>query len=456
LGVVPVNASRRISIGDVEQAKGTANWFNLGYVWHPHDDRLLYIKQGEIWLMDLRGGHAGQPQRLGSDLGKVVQSIHWFTRDGSAIIVGTDPVDDGTRVPIRPQSLALVPLDGAAPTKVEIDLDEKTWSYTGIVRADAVTVWQPDGHSVILTLQEKATGENALVRFDLKTGRRKTLQKGYDQIGGEDSSLFASNGSHRGLIGAFESYKQPLSIRSFSSELEKSTVLDIVDSAASQTAVGSVHFLSTDIPTYDGKLTAVRTAVLLPPGSKKGDKLPAIVMLYPGDDRSQSGKLFGGSSTGNSAPNAVFTAAGFAVVLVDARVGPSNIAGDVVRDLTDSVLPQVRKAAELGFIDINRVAVSGQSGGGYASAAIITRTNLFRAAITVNGHYDLPGFNYARSGPSLDDTVLRLGSHPWQNILRYIDNSPYYQADKIQTPVMIVAGGADRSVEPDTRLFSRR
>ena len=47
-----------------------------------------------------------------------------------------------------------------------------------------------------------------------------------------------------------------------------------------------------------------------------------------------------------------------------------------------------------------------------------------------------------------------MGTHPWANLRRYLDNSPYYQADKIFTPLLIVHGDDDDAYHDGLKLFS--
>ena len=49
-----------------------------------------------------------------------------------------------------------------------------------------------------------------------------------------------------------------------------------------------------------------------------------------------------------------------------------------------------------------------------------------------------------------------MGTHPWGDLRRYIDNSPYYQADRIRTPLLMLHGAADTacSVEGAQKMFN--
>jgi dipeptidyl aminopeptidase/acylaminoacyl peptidase len=49
-----------------------------------------------------------------------------------------------------------------------------------------------------------------------------------------------------------------------------------------------------------------------------------------------------------------------------------------------------------------------------------------------------------------------MGTHPWADLKRYLANSPYYQADKIHTPLLLVHGKIDKTcpVEGAERMFN--
>src|SRR3546814_14046958 len=114
-------------------------------------------------------------------------------------------------------------------------------------------------------------------------------------------------------------------------------------------------------------------------------------MIYSGSDLSTRATQYGGGM-GNTVPNQVFTSRGFAVVMANIVLAPEGEPGYPLQHMVDVLLPQVYAAANAGYIDIERLAISGQSYGGYSTASIVSQTKLFRAGIPVNGTYDLAGF----------------------------------------------------------------
>src|SRR5258708_16607757 len=90
--------------------------------------------------------------------------------------------------------------------------------------------------------------------------------------------------------------------------------------------VGPAETFETVVRLHGGRRKSVRTAVLLPPGAKKGDRLPAIVECYGGSDSSRSIRKYGGGHV-CSIPAPVFTTRGYAVLLPDTPLGPEGRPG---------------------------------------------------------------------------------------------------------------------------------
>jgi dipeptidyl aminopeptidase/acylaminoacyl peptidase len=180
--------------------------------------------------------------------------------------------------------------------------------------------------------------------------------------------------------------------------------------------------------------------------------------LYGGSARSWAVRQYGGGYVA-TIPAPVFTTRGFAVLQVDAPMGPFGRPGRPVEELRDVVLPQVYHAAELGYIDVHRVAVAGQSYGGYSAAALVSSTNLFRAAIAVSGlFYDLT--NYYNPGDRFGSWWPEKGQDgmsqpPWSDLQRYLENSPFFRADHIRTPILLIHGRDDgaNSVADVEKMF---
>ena len=119
----------------------------------------------------------------------------------------------------------------------------------------------------------------------------------------------------------------------------------------------------------------------------------------------------------------------------------------------NAVLPGVTMLLDTGFVDRDRVGVQGHSWGGYQSAYLITESNLFAAAESgapVSNMISAYGGIRWGSGMSrmfqYEQTQSRIGGSLWEQPLRYIENSPIFTADKIETPLLIMHNDHDGAV----------
>jgi dipeptidyl aminopeptidase/acylaminoacyl peptidase len=119
----------------------------------------------------------------------------------------------------------------------------------------------------------------------------------------------------------------------------------------------------------------------------------------------------------------------------------------------DAVVPGVLKILDDGYVDPDRIGVQGHSWGGYQIAYMVTRTNLFAAAeagAPVSNMTSAYGGIRWQTGMSrqfqYERTQSRLGGSLWEETLRYINNSPLFEADKVQTPVLMLHNDEDGAV----------
>jgi dipeptidyl aminopeptidase/acylaminoacyl peptidase len=110
-------------------------------------------------------------------------------------------------------------------------------------------------------------------------------------------------------------------------------------------------------------------------------------------------------------------------------------------------------AAQFPFIDPTKIGIQGQSWGGYQVAYLVTQTNLYAAAMAgapVSNMVSAYGGIRWESGMSrmfqYEKTQSRLGATLWEAPFRYIENSPIFFADKVETPLLIMHNDNDGAV----------
>lgn len=117
------------------------------------------------------------------------------------------------------------------------------------------------------------------------------------------------------------------------------------------------------------------------------------------------------------------------------------------------IVPGVLAMIDKGFVDKDRVGISGHSWGGYQTAYLVTQTNLFKAAeagAPVANMTSAYGGIRWESGNSrqaqYERTQSRIGGTLWEKPMLYLENSPLFHAPKIQTPVLMMHNDDDGAV----------
>lgn len=424
------------------------------YVWHPTRDQLFWVQDGGLWTVEL-GEAVGEPRRLGEALGEFTIEPLKVTRDGGAVIAGVDPWDLRDYRDPHPRALAVVPLDGGAPRVVALP-DGVVFEH--VVCRDFSTAWEPVPGTVTILAKELSSAQAVMARIEVAGGAVSTVWKGLAKL-----RIAGASADHQSLIGSFEDHSTPADLHTFYADGRRTRVTTI-EPRLDGVGFGAVETFETPVPQGDGTLTAATTAVLLPAGASRGDRLPAVMFFYPGARHSAFAAEYGGGMP-SQVPCSAFTTRGYAVLLVDAPIGddgkePSN----PLEELAAVLVPQVYHAAELGYVDLERVAIAGQSYGGYGTAATISATNVFAAAVAIDGLYDLPGsygwlHQYGMDGTDrfwyYETGQGKMGTHPWADLQRYLANSPYYRADHIRTPLLLLHGAEDLAcpVEDAGKMF---
>jgi dienelactone hydrolase len=118
-----------------------------------------------------------------------------------------------------------------------------------------------------------------------------------------------------------------------------------------------------------------------------------------------------------------------------------------------AVVPGVLSLLERGYIDRSRIGVQGHSWGGYQIAYMITKTNLFAAAEAgapvANMISAYGGIRWSTGMSRMfqyERTQSRLGGTLWDAPMRYIENSPIFWADKVETPLLMMHNDEDGAV----------
>jgi dipeptidyl aminopeptidase/acylaminoacyl peptidase len=117
------------------------------------------------------------------------------------------------------------------------------------------------------------------------------------------------------------------------------------------------------------------------------------------------------------------------------------------------VLPGIQAVVDKGFVDEKAIGIQGHSWGGYQIAYMVTQTNRFRAAapgaLVSNMTSAYSGIRWGTGLPrqfQYEQSQSRIGGSLWEYPLRYLENSPVFRADRVETPLLMIHNDEDDAV----------
>ena len=177
-----------------------------------------------------------------------------------------------------------------------------------------------------------------------------------------------------------------------------------------------------------------------PPGYQEGQRLPTILYAYPLDyaDASVAGQVTGSQEEFTQLYQySLLLLAGYAIIdnASFPIVGDPKKAYDTyLEQLVADAKAAVDEAVRLGVTDPNRVGVTGHSHGALMTVNLVAHSDLFRAGAATSGSYNksLTPFGFQNERRSV-----------WEATDVYLKVSPFFVADKIKVPLLIVHGAED-------------
>jgi len=187
--------------------------------------------------------------------------------------------------------------------------------------------------------------------------------------------------------------------------------------------------------------------LIKPPDFDPAKKYPLMVYIY--ERLSQTLHTFHDPGPSHRMNPTLYASNGYVVLMPDIAytVGYPGQSG------MNAVLPAVQKIVDQGYIDEKRIGIQGHSWGGYQIAYMVTKTNRFRAAapgaLVGNMFSAYSGIRYGTGVPrqfQYERTQSRIGGSIWQYPLRFLENSPVFEADRVETPILMLHNDGDDAV----------
>ncbi len=186
--------------------------------------------------------------------------------------------------------------------------------------------------------------------------------------------------------------------------------------------------------------TDLSFTLITPPGYVEGTRIPAILYAYPLDYASAktAGQVTGSEQVFTTLTDyKLLLLSGYAIIDATAFpiVGDPKKAYDTyLQQLVDDAQAAVDTAVGTGVVDRDRIGVTGHSHGALMTANLIAHTKLFRAGVATSGSYNktLTPFGFQSERRSV-----------WKSQDVYLKVSPFFFADKIKLPLLIMHGQDD-------------
>ena len=177
-----------------------------------------------------------------------------------------------------------------------------------------------------------------------------------------------------------------------------------------------------------------------PPGYQEGTRVPTILYAYPLDyaEASTAGQVSGSEETFTQLRQYRLLLLGGYAIIDNASfpiIGDPKKAYDTYLDqLVADAKAAVDEAVRLGVADPDRIGVTGHSHGALMTANLVAHSDLFRAGVATSGSYNktLTPFGFQNERRSV-----------WEASDVYLKVSPFFFADKLKTPLLIVHGTED-------------
>ncbi len=177
-------------------------------------------------------------------------------------------------------------------------------------------------------------------------------------------------------------------------------------------------------------------------------KYPMIVNFY----EKNSDRLYRHSAPtyGRSTINYPFYASRGYLIFIPDIVYRDGYPGE---SALNCVIPGITAQIAKGFVDKDNIGVQGHSWGGYQIAYLVTKTNIFKAAESgapvpnmISAYGGIRWWTGLSRQFQYEHTQSRIGGTPWEFPQRYVENSPIFNIDKINTPLLIMHNDADGHV----------
>jgi dipeptidyl aminopeptidase/acylaminoacyl peptidase len=330
---------------------------------------------------------------------------------------------------------------GSTPKNLTVQYD---FDIAGSVQGDQAPprgggvsppVWSADGGSIFVKTSEQ--GRVNLERVDSETGKVEAVTKGDHTI---ISYSATPDGSKMAvLLSTPTNIGDVFLVNSASGKMEPVTHVNAeLFTRLSLTEPETLWYKS-----FDGR--RIQAWVQRPPDFQAGKKYPLILDIH-GGPHSAYGYVFDHEFQWMAAK-------GYVVLYPNPRGSTSygqefgniiqyHYPGDDFKDLMAGVDELIAR----GWVDPEKLGVTGGSGGGVLTNWTVGHTDRFKAAVSQRSIADWTGFWYTADFSQFTPFWFR--GAPWQQEADFKERSPITYIERVHTPLMLIEGEADFRTPP--------
>jgi acylaminoacyl-peptidase len=443
-------------------------------------DRMVYRADGEgylpstynqVFIVSADGGGARQLTHGDFDH----QGPPAFTADGSAILVGANRHADAEYNPLDSEIYRIDLADGSLHALTDrrgpdshpvpspdgkhiayLGFDDKqlghqatqlyvmdsdgshSRSLTAALDRDAASPkWLADSKTLVFQYDDR--GSTQIAAIDMQ-GKIRELADG---VGGNDVSRPYSGGSFSISPNGRFAFTQssagaPAALATGTSTHDIRTLESLSDNLLTQRTIGALEEISFESSADHRRMQGW---IVKPPGFDPAKKYPFLLEIHGGP--------FAMYSPHFAAEIELYAAAGYVVFYMNPR--GSTGYGDEFANLIhhdypdkdyDDLMSGVDAVVGHGYIDSQRLFVTGGSGGGVLTAWIVGHTDRFRAAVVVKPVINWTSFVLTGD---MNNYFYRywFGEFPWDDMQAYWKRSPLAYVGNVKTPTMLMTGEVD-------------
>jgi dipeptidyl aminopeptidase/acylaminoacyl peptidase len=308
-------------------------------------------------------------------------------------------------------------------------------------RDAAAPRWTADSRQLIFQYEDR--GSTKIAAIDLG-GKIRVLA---DDLGGNDVtrpysggsfSIAANGGGNPRFAYTQASPQAPAALATGTSARDIVTLSALSDTLLGQRTLGAVEEISFD-SSVDRR--RIQGWVVKPPGFDAAKKYPLMLEIHGGP--------FASYGPSFAAEIQLYAAAGYVVLYLNPRgsTGYGEAFADLIHhDYPDNdygdLMSGVDAVVGRGYVDPQRLFVTGGSGGGVLTAWIVGHTARFRAAVVVK-----PVINWTSFVLTADMTNYFyrywFDGFPWDDVQSYWKRSPLAYVGNVRTPTMLMTGEVD-------------